>query len=416
MSYNKSEKHVNVSETFSDFTALNNPKKVMELVFIHLIFVGLIIVVCALKSIKKDQDFREGLFVVLMVPMLYHFICSWFILIKGKLLYNESYIHYEGYTFNFIPWKVKVEIPFADIATAWISEERCALLLSTPTYLTIRKHDNTEIRLNVSYFKKQEVTEFVYHHLLTKIQRHPSSTESDTTPTPLKINLLKHFENIFMFTLTGVILIITLYLMSARFGAGLFFGILLFLFIIIPLLRCIYINIKGKIHFTDTLLHYEGYSFDAFPEKIEYDVPFEEITEAQIWVDVVGGGRGPNYYRDKLLIKKYDNTETLLNICYFNNDDVFEVIYQKMLKHCITNPHPHPKQYEIHISKIRKQETDHFEIFHNEKYISTNEDTLMLTVKTGDILVLKCNRTLQIYRLHDPSKNMYNIEDKTTKS
>lgn len=411
MSYNKSEKRVSTTENLSDFRALKKDHKITGHLITYLIFTGLVIVICAFYSDKEDQTFSKILFVLFMTPLLYFFISNWFRKLKGKLLYNESSIHYEGYTYNFIPWKVNVDISFEDIATARVTEERYSLNPINPIYLIIKKHDNTELKLNATYFKKQDVTEFVYLHLLEKLHPIPCSTENSTTPTKLKVNLFQHTENVIVFITTGVVLLVTL----LKFRLGLILGIILSFFIIPFLLRIIYINIRGKFSHTDTELHYEGYSFSMFPEKIECDIPFEKIAEAQIWTDLSAGG-SVTYYYDKLLIKTYDNTETLLNICYFNNDEVFEVIYQNMLKHSMTNPIVHPKQYEVCISKIKKLKTDYFEVFHNNKYISTDEDKFTLSVKTGDILVLRCNRTIQMFRLHDTSITAYNIEEKTKKS
>jgi hypothetical protein len=416
MSYNKSEKRVSTTENLSDFRALKKDHKITGHLITYLFFTGLVIVICAFYSNKEDQNFSKILFVLFMTPLLYFFISNWFRKLKGKLLYNESSIHYEGYTYNFIPWKVNVDISFEDIATARVTEEIYSLNPHNPIYLIIKKHDNTELKLNATYFKKQDVTEFVYLHLLEKLQQIPCSTENSTTPTKLKVNLFQHTENVIVLIISAIFLFLTLLLISRGIALGLFTGILFLLLIsIIPLLRIIYINIRGKFSHTDTELHYEGYSFSMFPEKIECDIPFEKIAEAQIWTDLSAGG-SVTYYYDKLLIKTYDNTETLLNICYFNNDEVFEVIYQNMLKHSMTNPIVHPKQYEVCISKIKKLKTDYFEVFHNNKYISTDEDKFTLSVKTGDILVLRCNKTIQMFRLHDTSITAYNIEEKTKKS
>lgn len=415
MSYNKSEKRVSTTENLSDFRALKKDHKITGHLITYLIFTGLVIVICAFYSNKEDQNFSKILFVLFMTPLLYFFISNWFRKLKGKLLYNESSIHYEGYTYNFIPWKVNVDISFEDIATARVTEERYSLNPINPIYLIIKKHDNTELKLNATYFKKQDVAEFVYLHLLEKLQQHPSSIDNTTTPTTLKINFFKHAENIFVLIISAILLFVTLLLISVSIALGLFTGILFLLISIIPLLRILYVNIKGKFSATDIKLHYEGYSFSMFPEKIECDIPFEKIAEAQIWTDLSAGG-SVTYYYDKLLIKTYDNTETLLNICYFNNDEVFEVIYQNMLKHSMTSPIVHPEQYEVCISKIKKLKTDYFEVFHNNKYISTDEDKFTLSVKTGDILVLRCNKTIQMFRLYDTSITAYNIEEKTKKS
>ena len=416
MSYNKSEKRVSTTENLSDFRALKKGHKITGHLITYLFFTGLVIVICAFYSNKEGQTFSKILLVLFMTPLLYFFISNWFRKLKGKLLYNESSIHYEGYTYNFIPWKVNVDISFEDIATARVTEERYSLNPHNPIYLIIKKHDNTKLKLNATYFKRQDVTEFAYLHLLKKLQQHPSSIDNTTTPTTLKINVFKHVENIFVLIISAILLFVTLLLISVGIAFGLFTGILFLLVSIIPLLRTIYINIRGKFSHTDTELHYEGYSFSMFPEKIECDIPFAEIKEVQIWTDIVDGGSGPDCCRDKLLIKTYDNTETLLNICYFNNDEIFEVIYQNMLKHSMTNPIVHPEQYEVCISKIKKLKTDYFEVFHNNKYISTDEDKFTLSVKTGDILVLRCNRTIQIFRLHNTSITEYNMEEKTKKS
>ena len=417
MSYNKSEKRVSTTENLSDFRALKKDHKITGHLITYLIFTGLVIVICAFYSDKEDQTFSKILFVLFMTPLLYFFISNWFRKLKGKLLYNESSIHYEGYTYNFIPWKVNVDISFEDIATARVTEERYSLNPINPIYLIIKKHDNTELKLNATYFKKQDVTEFVYLHLLEKLQQIPCSTENSTTPTKLKVNLFQHTENVIVFIISAIFLFLTLLLISRGIALGLFTGILFLLLIsIIPLLRIIYINIRGKFSHTDTELHYEGYSFSMFPEKIECNIPFAGIKEVQIWTDIVDGGNGPDSLRDKLLIRNYDNTETLMNICYFINDEVFEVIYRNMLKHSMKNPFYLPQRYKICISKIKKQESDYFEIIHNNKYVPAKNDKMTLSVKTGDILVLRCNKTIQMFRLYDTSITAYTIEEKTKKS
>lgn len=412
MSYNKSEKRGSTTENLSDFRALKKDHKITDHLITYLIFTGLVIVICAFYSNKEDQTFSKILFVLFMTPLLYFFISNWFRKLKGKLLYNESSIHYEGYTYNFIPWKVNVDISFEDIATARVTEERYSLNPINPIYLIIKKHDNTELKLNATYFKKQDVTEFVYLHLLEKLQQIPCSTENSTTPTKLKVNLFQHTENVIVFITTGVVLLVTL----LKFRLGLILGIILSFFIIPLLLRILYVNIKGKFSATDIKLHYEGYSFSLFPKKINCDILFAGIKEVQIWTDIVDGGNGPDSLRDKLLIRNYDNTETLMNICYFINDEVFEVIYRNMLKHSMKNPFYLPQRYKICISKIKKQKSDYFEIFHNYKYVPAKNDKMTLSVKTGDILVLRCNRTIQIFRLHNTSITTYNMEDKTKKS
>lgn len=412
MSYNKSEKRGSTTENLSDFRALKKDHKITGHLITYLIFTGLVIVICAFYSNKEDQTFSKILFVLFMTPLLYFFISNWFRKLKGKLLYNESSIHYEGYTYNFIPWKVNVDISFEDIATARVTEERYSLNPINPIYLIIKKHDNTELKLNATYFKKQDVTEFVYLHLLEKLQQIPCSTENSTTPTKLKVNLFQHTENVIVFITTGVVLLVTL----LKFRLGLILGIILSFFIIPLLLRILYVNIKGIFSATDIKLHYEGYSFSLFPKKINCDILFAGIKEVQIWTDIVDGGNGPDSLRDKLLIRNYDNTETLMNICYFINDEVFEVIYRNMLKHSMKNPFYLPKRYKICISKIKKQESDYFEIIHNNKYVPAKNDKMTLSVKTGDILVLRCNRTIQIFRLHNTSITTYNMEDKTKKS
>ena len=80
------------------------------------------------------------------------------------------------------------------------------------------------------------------------------------------------------------------------------------------------------------------------------------------------------------------------------------------------NPFYLPQRYKICISKIKKQESDYFEIIHNNKYVPAKNDKMTLSVKTGDILVLRCNKTIQMFRLYDTSITAYNIEEKTKKS
>lgn len=179
-------------------------------------------------------------------------------------------------------------------------------------------------------------------------------------------------------------------------------------------LRHYFVDIKGKLCYNDTQLHYEGYTFDFFPRKHIVDIPWNEITYAWVYSQEVLRGAE----RDILYLEKSDDSTITLNICYFNNSEIIDLIHKHLLATCKANPIDNPEEYQITIHNYTSpfsiiKDYLHLEIFTNEDSLKTREKQITLNVKTGDLLALKPYRgsQLQILRLKDPLRTEFYIDN-----
>lgn len=74
------------------------------------------------------------------------------------------------------------------------------------------------------------------------------------------------------------------------------------------IIRSILVDIKGKLQYNDTSLHYEGYNFNFFPRKYIVDLQFTDIVSARTYTERIGKSQ-----REILSIKKGDGTKLDLN-------------------------------------------------------------------------------------------------------
>ena len=179
-------------------------------------------------------------------------------------------------------------------------------------------------------------------------------------------------------------------------------------------LRHYFVDIKGKLCYNDTQLHYEGYTFDFFPRKHIVDIPWNEITYAWVYSQEVLRGAE----RDILYLEKSDDSTITLNICYFYNSEIINLIHNNLLATCKANPIDHPEEYQITVHNYTSpfsimKDYLHLEIFTNEESLKTREKQITLNVKTGDLLALKPYRgsQLQILRLKDPLRTEFYIDN-----
>ena len=179
-------------------------------------------------------------------------------------------------------------------------------------------------------------------------------------------------------------------------------------------LRHYFVDIKGKLCYNDTQLHYEGYTFDFFPRKHIVDIPWNEITYAWVYSQEVLRGAE----RDILYLEKSDDSTITLNICYFYNSEIINLIHNNLLATCKANPIDNPEEYQITIHNYTSpfsimKDYLHLEIFTNEESLKTREKQITLNVKTGDLLALKPYRDsqLQILRLKDPLRTEFYIDN-----
>ena len=176
-------------------------------------------------------------------------------------------------------------------------------------------------------------------------------------------------------------------------------------------LRHYFVDIKGKLCYNDTQLHYEGYTFDFFPRKHIVDIPWKEITYAWVYSEKV-----LRTVRNILELRKSDDSVITLNIGYFDNNKIIDLIHKHLLTACKANPIDHPEEYQITIhnytSPFSMKDYLQLEIFTNEESLKTREKQITLNVKTGDLLALKhYSQQLQIVRLKDPLRTEFYIDN-----
>lgn len=181
-------------------------------------------------------------------------------------------------------------------------------------------------------------------------------------------------------------------------------GIPLIYFII----RSIFVDLKGKLEYTDNALHYEGYNFDFFPRKTIVDLNFSEIAYIHINRENVG-----KTHRDTMIVRKTDRTKTELNICYFYIEGIARLMYQHLVAQAKTLPQQDAKKYQITIHNHKGVIFGYLDlsIYVNEEMTNTRESTYTVDVKTGDILAIQNRSNTHIVRLNDPSLTHYRVDD-----
>ena len=174
------------------------------------------------------------------------------------------------------------------------------------------------------------------------------------------------------------------------------------------IIRSILVDIKGKLQYNDTSLHYEGYNFNFFPRKYIVDLQFTDIVSARTYTERIGKSQ-----REILSIKKDDGTKLDLNTCYFNKDEVVRMMYQRLLAQYTANPIAGSRKYRINVHNYKAFITGYLnlEIFVNDKCIRCKEMGIALDVRTGDLFALKHGSNIHIHRLQDTSLTEYYLDD-----
>ena len=178
--------------------------------------------------------------------------------------------------------------------------------------------------------------------------------------------------------------------------------------IIYFIIRSIFVDMKGKLEYTDTALHYEGYNFDFFPRKSIIDLSFSEIAHIHIYREKIA-----KTHRDIMSVRKTDGTSMKLNICYFNIDNITKLMYQHILKAAHTSSVLDAQKYQITIHNHKGFILGYLnlDIYVNDEMSNTRESTHTVDVKTGDILAIKNYSNTHIYRLDDPTLTHYHVDD-----
>lgn len=174
------------------------------------------------------------------------------------------------------------------------------------------------------------------------------------------------------------------------------------------IIRSFFVDIKGKLQYSDTSLHYEGYNFSFFPRRCIVDLQFTDIASARTYTERIGKSQ-----REILSIKKGDGTWLDLNTCYFNKDEVVRMMYQHLLAQYTANPIAGARKYRINVHNYKAFMTGYLnlEIFVNDKCIRCKEKGITLDVKTGDLFALKHDSNIHIHRLQDTSLTEYYLDD-----
>jgi hypothetical protein len=181
-------------------------------------------------------------------------------------------------------------------------------------------------------------------------------------------------------------------------------GIPLIYFII----RSIFVDLKGKLEYTDTSMHYEGYNFDFFPRKTIVELNFSEIAYMHIYVDKFG-----KFQREVMRVRKTDGTKIELNICYFYIEDTTKLMYQHLVDQVNALHQQDVKKFQITIHNHKGFIFGYLNlnIYVNKEMSNSSESTYTVNVKTGDILAIKRGCDTHIFRLQDPSLTHYYIDD-----
>ena len=249
-----------------------------------------------------------------------------------------------------------------------------------------------------------------------KSEKHTNDTEFYTDYKTIKNSILVSILTYFtiLLNLFGALmfLFLTINLYCLGEPAAFIFSFFTIIYFYICF-RSWLVDIKGKLYYNDTQLHYEGHTFEFLPQKHIVDIPWNEITSARVY--------SKNYLRgvtrEILLLKKSDDRIITLNTCYFDNSKIIDLIHKHILSARKENPIEKSEEYQITIHNysssfsIRKNYLQ-LEIFTNENSIKTRDKQIKLSVKTGDILALKhYNYQLQLIRLKDPSLTEFYVDN-----
>ena len=245
-----------------------------------------------------------------------------------------------------------------------------------------------------------------------KSERHTQEPKEQAGYKTINASSLGYIGLVIKSGLLFYFLLYTLCLFSDGKGAA-YFTLFIAIICLYISLRSYFVDIKGKLYYNDTQLHYEGYTFDFFPRKHIVDIPWNEVTSAWVYSQEVLRGAE----RDILQIKKSDNSRITLNICYFfDNKITIDLIHKYLLASCKANPTDNPEEYQITIHNYTSPFSFitnylQLEIFTNEDSRKTREKQITLNVKTGDLLALKCGFGLQLIRLKDPSLTEFYVDN-----
>lgn len=188
-------------------------------------------------------------------------------------------------------------------------------------------------------------------------------------------------------------------------GEKCFYGVVLLGIAIIYLLRYTF----GKLRYNDTHFHYTGFCGILGLKKVDLNLPFSDITE----VNVTSKHRSRTKYDEYLTITTNDNEEHMLNAEYFTHQELIEIMQNGLLKNQSSAFVPPSEKYTINIYNENTKRLNSYglSIYINEECITTKEAQLSLDVQTGDVLIFRRYSDAHMFRLLDPTRTEYHLEN-----
>ncbi len=188
-------------------------------------------------------------------------------------------------------------------------------------------------------------------------------------------------------------------------GEKYFYGVVLLGIAIIYLLHYTF----GKLSYNDTHFHYTGFCGIWWLKKVDLNLPFSDITE----VNVTSQYRNKRQYDEYLTITTNDNEEHQLNAEYFTHKELIEIMQNGLLNNQSSAFVPPSEKYTINIYNENTKRLNSYglRIYINEECITTKEAQLSLDVQTGDVVTFKRNSDAHMFRLLDPTRTEYHLEN-----
>ena len=188
-------------------------------------------------------------------------------------------------------------------------------------------------------------------------------------------------------------------------GEKYFCGVVLLGIAIIYLLHYTF----GKLSYNDTHFHYTGFCGIWWLKKVDLNLPFSDITE----VNVTSQYRNKRQYDEYLTITTNDYEEHKLNAEYFTHKELIDIMQNGLLNNQSSAFVPPSEKYTINIynEETKRLNSYGLRIYINEECITTKEAQLSLDVQTGDVVTFKRYSDAHMFRLLDPKRTEFHLEN-----
>jgi hypothetical protein len=118
-------------------------------------------------------------------------------------------------------------------------------------------------------------------------------------------------------------------------------------------------------------------------------------------------------YDEYLTITTNDNEEHQLNAEYFTHKELIEIMQNGLLNNQSSAFVPPSEKYTINIynEETKRLNSYGLRIYINEECITTKEAQLSLDVQTGDVVTFKRYSDAHMFRLLDPTRTEFHLEN-----